>query len=139
MELGVEFMEVGLFEQIAAHLHHTVRPDTIDGVEDGFWDGVFGASFSRHGETIMAHSANRKSDAVRARCSQRPQGMGCWFRIMGTNSGSSEVELRLHFPTSSAAGDFPDESRGRAMRDIRAQSGFVSCGLITAGLRFSPV
>jgi hypothetical protein len=112
MELGVEFMEVGLFEQIAAHLHHTVRPDTVDGVEDGFGDGGFGASFSRHGETIMAHSANRKSYAGRARCSQRPQGDG----LLVSNNGTTRLfrgGLRLHLGMSSATGrDFPDESLG---------------------------
>ena len=90
MELGVEFMEVGLFEQIAAHLHHTVRPDTVDGVEDAFGDGGFGASFSRHGETIMAHSANRKSYAVRARCSQRAQGDG----LLVSNNGNDAALQR---------------------------------------------
>jgi hypothetical protein len=90
MELGVEFMEAGLFEQIAAHLHHTVRPDTVDGVEDAFGDGGFGASFSRHGETIMAHSANRKSYAVRARCSQRAQGDG----LLVSNNGNDAALQR---------------------------------------------
>jgi hypothetical protein len=66
MELGIEFMKVRVFDEIAVNLHDTIRPHTSDGIEDLFWDIGFWVSFGRH-------RGNRKFFPGAALLNRQPQ------------------------------------------------------------------